>query len=72
MTEFRAISSGEVITTHNNMNNVRKGDYIEVNKDNGKHIIKGNVSKISHLISAWHNHECKERSTHDLIIEIED
>ena len=72
MTEFRGISSGKTITTKNNMNNVMVGNKIEVDEDNGKIKIAGIVKDVVHLVSKWKNHQGLERSTHDIIIDVED
>lgn len=72
MTEFRGISSGKTVTTKNNMNNVKIGDKIEVTEGTDKNKIVGIVSDICHLVSKWNNHQGLERSTHDIIIDIDD
>ena len=72
MTEFRGISSGQIITTKNNMNNVMVGNKIEIDENNGKTKIVGIVKDVVHLVSKWKNHQCLERSTHDIIIDVED
>ena len=72
MTEFRGIRSGKTITTKNNMNNVMVGNRVEINEDNGKTMIIGIVTSVEHIVSKWHNKECLERSTHDLIINVKD
>lgn len=70
MTEFRDIL-GNVITTKNNMNNVIVGNKIEVNEDDKTKIV-GVVSDVVHIVNKWHNHQGLERSTHDIIINIDD
>lgn len=71
MTEFRGISSGIVITTKNNMNNVMVGNKIEV--DDHEYIkIVGVVKDVTHLVSKWSNKQGLERSTHDIVIDIDD
>ena len=72
MTEFKGISSGKTVTTKNNINNVKIGDKIEVTEGNDKNKIIGTVSDICHLVSKWNNHQGLERSTHDIIIDIDD
>ena len=72
MTEFRGISSKTIITTKNNMNNVIVGNKIKVDEDNGKIKIAGIVKDVVHLVSKWRNHQGLERSTHKIIINIDD
>ena len=43
MTEFRDITSGQTITTKNNMNNVMVGNKIEINENNGE----------THTLAIW-------------------
>lgn len=68
MTEFKSVTTGEVIIAKNNTNSVSRGDYIEVAKKNKS--IKGKVLRVSHVIEVWYNAEGKERDLHDIIIEI--
>ena len=72
MTEFRGIISGKIITTKNNMNNVMVGNKIEIDENNGETKIVGIIKDVTHLVSKWRNHQGLERSTHDIIIDIED
>ena len=72
MTEFRGITSGQTITTKNNMNNVMVGNKIEIGENNGETKIVGIVIDVVHLVSKWKNHQGLERSTHDIIIDVED
>ena len=72
MTEFRGITSGKTITTKNNMNNVMVGNKIEIDENNGEIKIIGVVKNVVHLVSKWKNHQGLERSTHDIIIDVED
>lgn len=72
MTEFRGITSGQTITTKNNMNNVMIGNKIEINENNGETKIVGIVKDVVHLVSKWKNHKGLERSTHNIIIDVED
>lgn len=72
MTEFRGIISGKIITTKNNMNNVMVGNKIEIDENNGETKIVGVVKDVVHLVSKWKNHQGLERSTHDIIIDIDD
>lgn len=72
MTEFRGITSGKIITTKNNMNNVMVGNKIEIDENNGEVKIVGIVKDVVHLVSKWRNHQGLERSTHDIIIDVED
>lgn len=72
MTEFRGITSGKAITTKNNMNNVMVGNKIEIDENNGETKIVGIVKDVTHLVSKWKNHQDLERSTHDIIIDVED
>lgn len=72
MTEFKGIRSGKSITTKNNMNNVMAGNIIEVDEDNGETKITGTVRDVVHIVSKWHNNQYLERSTHDIIININD
>ena len=72
MTEFRGITSGKTITTKNNMNNVMVGNKIKIDENNGKNKIVGIVKDVVHLVSKWYNHQGLERSTHDIIIDIDD
>ena len=72
MTEFRGITSGDIITTKNNMNNVMIGNKIEIDENNGETKIVGVVKDVIHLVSKWKNHQGLERSTHDIIIDVDD
>ena len=72
MTEFRGITSGKTITTKNNMNNVIVGNKIEIDENNGETKIVGIVKDVVHLVSKWRNHQGLERSTHNIVIVIED
>lgn len=72
MTEFRGITSGKTITTKNNMNNVMVGNKIEIDENNGETKIVGIVKDVTHLVSKWRNRQGLERSTHDIIIDIDD
>ena len=72
MTEFRVIISGKTITTKNNINNVMVGNKIEIDENNGETKIVGVVKDVVHLVSKWKNHQGLERSTHDIIIDIDD
>lgn len=72
MTEFRGITSGQTITTKNNMNNVMVGNKIEIDENNGEIKIIGVVKDVVHLVSKWKNHQGLERSTHDIIIDVDD
>lgn len=72
MTEFRGITSGKTITTKNNINNVMVGNKIEIADDYRDTKIVGIVKDVTHLISKWINHQGLERSTHDIIIDVED
>ena len=72
MTEFRGITSGQTITTKNNMNNVVVGNKIEIDENNGETKIVGIVKNVVHLVSKWRNHQGLERSTHDIIIDVDD
>ena len=56
----------------NNMNNVMVGNKIEIDENNGETKIIGIVKDITHLVSKWKNHQGLERSTHDIIIDVED
>ena len=56
MTEFRGITSGQTITTKNNMNNVMVGNKIEIDENNGETKIVGVVIDVVHLVSKWKNH----------------
>lgn len=71
MTEFIYTLTDERITTKNNTNNVQKGHYICVESDDTLHSIQGIVSNVRHIIRKRHNNNGLERSTHDIIIEIE-
>lgn len=72
MTEFRGITSGQTITTKNNINNVMVGNKIEIDENNGENKIVGVVKDVIHLVSKWKNHQGLERSTHDIIIDVDD
>ena len=72
MTAFRCITSGKTITTKNNMNNVMVGNKIEIDENNGETKIVGVVKDVVHLVSKWKNHQGLERSTHDIIIDVDD
>ena len=72
MTEFRGITSGDIITTKNNMNNVVVGNKIEIDENNGETKIVGVVKDVVHLVSKWKNHQGLERSTHDIVIDVDD
>lgn len=54
------------------MNNVMVGNKIEIDENNGETKIVGTVKDITHLVSKWKNHQGLERSTHDIIIDVED
>lgn len=71
MTEFIYTLTDERVTTKNNTNNVQKGDYIHIESEDMFHSIDGIVSKVKHYIRKHYNNNGLERSTHDIIIEIE-
>ena len=71
MTEFIYTLTDERVTTKNNTNNVRKGDHIRIESDDMPHDILGIVGEVRHVIKKRHNNNGLERSTHDIIIEIE-
>lgn len=71
MTEFIYTKTDERVITKNNTNGVQKGDYIEVESDDGLTNFEGRVSNVRHFIRKWHNKNGLERSTHDIQIEIE-
>ena len=73
MTEFRGIASETIITTKDNINNVMVGNKIEIFDENdGKTEIVGIVKDVKHLVSKWRNHQGLERSTHNIVIYVED
>ena len=72
MTEYRGISSGKIITTKNNMNNVMVGNKIKVDEDNGKITIAGIVKDVRHFVYKWRDCRDLERITHNIIIDIDD
>ncbi len=72
MTEFRGITTGKTIITKNNMNNIMVDNKIEIDDNNGETKIVGIVKDVVHLISKWRNNQGLERSTHDIIIDVED
>lgn len=72
MTEFRGITSGKTITTKNNMNNVMVNNKIEINENYGETKIVGVVKDVVHLVSKWRNYQGLERSTHNIIIDVEE
>ena len=71
MTEFRGLSSGVTITTKNKMNNVMVGNKIKV-EDNAGNKIAGIVVDVVHRVYKWENHQGLERSTHNIVIDIDD
>lgn len=71
MTEFIYTLTDERVKMKNNMNNVQEGHHIKVSSDDMVHSISGIVGKVTHVISQNHNGNGLERSTHDIVIEIE-
>ena len=69
MTYFKSANGTKEITTKNNTNNVSKGDFLKIINEDGAYM-KGTVEKVSHVVRIWHNHQGLERSTHDIVIMI--
>lgn len=69
MTYFKNTDGTKEITTKNNTNNVSKGDFLKIMNENGTYM-QGTVEQVSHVVSVWHNAQGLERSTHDIVIVI--
>lgn len=69
MTYFKNTDGTKEITTKNNTNNVSKGDFLKLINEDGTYL-KGVVENVSHIVSKWHNTQGLERSTHDIVIVI--
>ena len=69
MTYFKNTDGTKEITTKNNTNNVSKGDYLKVINEEGTYM-KGTVEKVLHIVEKWNNNQGLERSTHDIVIMI--
>lgn len=69
MTYFKSANGTKEITTKNNTNNVSKGDFLKIMNEEGTYM-KGTVEKVLHVVDIWHNNQGLERSTHDIVITI--
>lgn len=69
MTFFKNTNGTKEITTKNNTNNVSKGDFLKIMNENGTYM-QGTVEQVSHVVSIWQNAQGLERSTHDIVITI--
>lgn len=69
MTYFKNNKGTKGITTKNNTNNVSKGDFLKIMNENGTYM-QGTVEQVSHIVSIWQNAQGLERSTHDIVITI--
>lgn len=69
MTYFKNTDGTKEITTKNNTNNVSKGDFLKIINEDGSYM-QGTVERVSHVVSIWHNAQGLERSTHDIVITI--
>ena len=69
MTYFKNTDGTKEITTKNNTNNVSKGDFLKLINEDGAYM-QGTVEYVSHVVSIWQNAQGLERSTHDIVIVI--
>lgn len=69
MTYFKNTDETKEITTKNNTNNVSKGDFLKILNEDGTYM-QGKVVEVSHVVSIWQNAQGLERSTHDIVITI--
>lgn len=69
MTYFKNTNGTKEITTKNNTNNVSKGDFLKIMNENGTYM-QGTVEQVAHIVDIWQNAQGLERSTHDIVITI--
>lgn len=70
MTEFIYTLTDERIKTKNNVRDIAEGDHIHLSSDEMPFSMIGIVGKIIHIIDKRHNGNGNERSTHDIVVEI--